>query len=42
MDEGEVAENVAAERVADSYYWHGHFGSEVVDHMEEVTDVVGP
>jgi hypothetical protein len=28
--------------MADTYYWHGHFGAEDVGHVEEISDVVGP
>jgi len=42
VDEREVAEDVAAVRMPDSYYWHGHLGAEDVGHVQEVADVVGP
>ena len=42
MDEREVAEDVGAVRVPDPYHWHGHLGTEVVGHMQEVANVVSP
>jgi hypothetical protein len=42
MHEGEVAQHVAAEGVADSDDGERHLGAEMVNHMKEITGVVVP
>ena len=42
MHEGEIAEHVGAEGMTYADEGHGHFGAEVVDHVEEITGVVVP
>lgn len=42
MDKREVAEDVGAIGVPNSYYWHGHLGTEVVGHVQEVANMIRP
>jgi hypothetical protein len=42
MDQREVTEDVGTIGVPNSYYWHGHLGTEVVGHVQKVANVIGP